>query len=341
MKSMKRQALLAAFILLAALQALAGERWVVTDRDLTVWDSPEYQNKLGMVHAGYEIDAVGLEGGMIHFLYDGRDAYVSAVCCAKAAPAPQAAPPSSRQPAAVKSAGAQAVETDTSGQPYASAPTGATEGGEFNLDNLPAWQLAVLALCVLVGLACGLFWAVSCVFAGYYAFSYPKLRAWPNRRCGTDCIPAKRLNAQLKAPLLAIILMVAAQYIVFMPLVALFSTTGARLVAVATAAIVLPGIPFVVLRRAYRRNRTLYGPRAARYLMLYALLGVAAIYVICAIAVVLVFLVIIAWASTLMLKESQTGGALSTDSCTCANCKHGPTVCSRAPSSGRCPNWER
>ena len=58
------------FILLSYISVVcidAQRRWVVTDEDLTVWDSPQYLNKLGMIHRGYEITETGMDGHLILF----------------------------------------------------------------------------------------------------------------------------------------------------------------------------------------------------------------------------------------------------------------------------------
>ena len=61
---MKRAKLTLLLIVTCTLQLLASEKWIVTDQDLTVWDSPDYLNKLGVIHRGYEIEAEGFEGDM-------------------------------------------------------------------------------------------------------------------------------------------------------------------------------------------------------------------------------------------------------------------------------------
>ena len=66
---------------LVVVSALAQRKWVVSDQDLTVWDSPNYLNKLGMVHRGYEITEIGLDGDMIRFEFEGQTAYVATYCC--------------------------------------------------------------------------------------------------------------------------------------------------------------------------------------------------------------------------------------------------------------------
>ena len=69
--------------ILASLSVMAdkGDRWRVTDQDLSVWDSPNYLQKIGMIHRGYEIEEVGIDGDMIKFEYEGQTAYVATYCC--------------------------------------------------------------------------------------------------------------------------------------------------------------------------------------------------------------------------------------------------------------------
>lgn len=63
--------------ILASLSVMAdkGDKWRVTDQDLTVWDSPNYLQKIGMIHRGYEIEELGMDGDMIKFEYKGQTAY--------------------------------------------------------------------------------------------------------------------------------------------------------------------------------------------------------------------------------------------------------------------------
>lgn len=69
--------------ILASLSVMAdkGDKWRVTDQDLTVWDSPNYLQKIGMIHRGYEIEELGMDGDMIKFEYKGQTAYVATYCC--------------------------------------------------------------------------------------------------------------------------------------------------------------------------------------------------------------------------------------------------------------------
>lgn len=76
-----------AFLSLACF-AEKGDMWEVTDADLTVWDSPNYLNKLGMMHQGDTFEEEGMDGDMIKFLYKGKTAYVSSNCCQRFEPEP-------------------------------------------------------------------------------------------------------------------------------------------------------------------------------------------------------------------------------------------------------------
>ena len=57
MKTLTKSFLLLTFLFFGfAAQIMAGVKWVVTDETLTVWDSPENINKLGVLHKGYEFE---------------------------------------------------------------------------------------------------------------------------------------------------------------------------------------------------------------------------------------------------------------------------------------------
>ncbi|RHC77469.1 hypothetical protein DW830_06085 [Prevotella sp. AM34-19LB] len=60
--------------ILASLSVMAdkGDKWRVSDQDLTVWDSPNYLQKIGMIHRGYEIEELGIDGDMIKSSTRGR-----------------------------------------------------------------------------------------------------------------------------------------------------------------------------------------------------------------------------------------------------------------------------
>lgn len=61
--------------------AVAQRKWVVSDETLTVWGTPDYLNKLGMLHRGDTIVEEGIENEKIRFTYQGKKGYVATYCC--------------------------------------------------------------------------------------------------------------------------------------------------------------------------------------------------------------------------------------------------------------------
>lgn len=173
------------------------------------------------------------------------------------------------------------------------------------------------------------------VFTVFYAFKYDRLRDWFNRKCGADCIPAKRLNALLKAPLKAVVVMVAlnlaAQWLAGMT----DPESAGRIVVVAVAVVAVVGVPVVILRAEYRKHRDTFGQKAARWMLLYALFSIAAIYTICMIAVYLILLVVALYVLCFVLKQTGPGRALDMSDRHCSNCsKFGHSSCPHDSRSG-------
>ena len=88
MKYMKLLLVFAFALLSMAGFAEKGDMWEVKDADLTVWDSPNYLTKLGMMHQGDTFEEEGMDGDMIRFLYKGKTAYVASYCCQRFEPEP-------------------------------------------------------------------------------------------------------------------------------------------------------------------------------------------------------------------------------------------------------------
>ncbi|MGN1260878.1 MAG: hypothetical protein ACI4UC_07210 [Alloprevotella sp.] len=207
-------------------------------------------------------------------------------------------------------------------------------------DGSTAWGFLVLALLLPLGLLCGAVALAAIVFALFYAFSYKKLKVWFDGKCGVECIPDQRLNRRLKSPLMAIVLMalfnILAQAVVPMA----EGNVPLQAVLVVLAIVVVVGAPFYVLRRAYLKDKELYGKKAARWLMVYGLLSIYAIYLICVVAVYLVLIVAGLYLATFVLKQTGAGGALDIANRSCANCtKAGTTQCpfnKKSSDSGCC-----
>lgn len=279
------------------LQVEAGEKWVVTDNELTVWDSPEYLKKLGMVTCGYEIDAIAIEGDMIRFEYNGQTAYVATYCCArvpeKSAGQEQAAANAGAVEAApAKPSSEAAAVSPKKVERVADAASGAGEAdkqpsvsGYATLIGIPLLLLGIVFL--LLGLA-------GIVFTACYAFCPKKLAAWFNERCGEDVIPAKRFNKLLLPPVYAGVGAVVSNILVFgigsMVAVQMKETIlslpeemhAAVTVVVAVIGLVVAQIvPFLILRHWYVKYHMEYGKKAARWMTIYSIMCLVAIYLIC------------------------------------------------------------
>ncbi|MCM1079563.1 MAG: hypothetical protein NC344_08125 [Bacteroidales bacterium] len=308
---MARILLLLVLLLCGALQnAAATEKWVVTDRELTVWDSPQYYNKLGIVTRGYEIDAVAIEGDMIRFEYNGQTAYVAAYCCERVADAGTAEKTSAGDAVKTESvtqAGSNAVKAAGTSQAKGKAAGNAMPAGEAVTAASPSaglWNLLAIPM-LLLGLVFMAAALVSIVFTVCYVFAPRKLAAWFNEKCGENVIPAKRLNRLLLPPVYAAIGTMAASVLVSgvgMSVVSCFEpgamTEPEGMTAVAVVAAFLAGValvfsvPFFILRHWYRKYRALYGKKAARWMTVYSIMGLVAIYLICvAVAYIVIGLV--------------------------------------------------
>lgn len=327
--SLSRLVTLLAFALFFSVQALAGAKWVVKDQELTVWDSPEYFNRLGMVHRGYEIDAIAIEGNMIRFNYNGKTAYVATYCCEMVdeeskVGATQDTEETPAQPATANASKGEKVMTES----HTEAPQQVVAGqdarhAEERQPSFPAW---VVILFGLLGLAFGALFLLTLVFSFYYAFRYEKLRSWFNNKCKSDCIPAKRFNKLLIAPAVAVGLTLATN-LASMSLVPAMSG-GGKLVAVLTFVVLLIAVPAVVLLAAYNKNRSLYGSRAARWITAYSILSIVAIYLIFVIAVYLILiyvcLCILSEVGSSSAKSSGDGSTSGSGNSarSCSKCRH-------------------
>lgn len=296
-----------AFLLCLAQNLAAGEKWVVTDSELTVWDSPDYQNRLGMVTRGYEIDAIAIEGDMIRFEYEGKTAYVATYCCKKVADTPavealdaqeMGTAATSAENTSVKAVPAEnGVKVEQTGGDAKAGKTDVFDTGK--LHSKMGWAAIPLMLFGVVFLVVGL---AAVVFTVCYAFCPKALASWFNDRCDADVIPAKRFNKLLLPPVYAAIGMIAASCVMSAVTVAVGSSfiedapdnpggtwiLTACLGILANLAVVF-SVPFFILRHWYKKYRDLYGKKAARWMTVYSIMGVMAIYLICVVIAYVVF----------------------------------------------------
>ena len=337
---MKRAKLTLLLIVTCTLQLLASEKWIVTDQDLTVWDSPDYLNKLGVIHRGYEIEAEGLEGDMLRFVYNGQTAYVASYCCKKVEADERdlgvltntdSQPANATKPSlATRTAGQEMKEVtsaavDTKGLPKEGVIAKDHQTNDFSekLSSFPVWLMGLFAV---LGLAYGAILIVALVFTFYYVFKYDRLRLWLNGKCGLECVPAKRFNKLLQAPLLAALLMGAVNVLSVM--LAPCIPESLTVVAVVLAVCAIIGCPLLVLYRSYVKQRNTYGSRAARWLTVYAILSVAAIYFTFIIAIYVLCIVAVLFIGTFLLEQTGPGKALDMSNRNCSNCnKFGTASC--------------
>ncbi|MDE5987214.1 MAG: hypothetical protein K2H16_08070 [Prevotella sp.] len=303
---MKRMAVVA--LLLCLVQNLAaGEKWVVTDSELTVWDSPNYQKQLGMVTRGYEIDAIAIEGDMIRFEYEGNTAYVATYCCKRVVDTPAVASLDAQEAetavapvekAPVKAVPAEnGVKVEQAGGDAKAGKTDAFDTGK--LHSKMGWAAIPLMLFGVVFLIVGL---AAMVFTVCYAFKPKALASWFNDRCDADVIPAKRFNKLLLPPVYAAIGMMVASCVMSGVTVAVGSGfiedtpdhPGGMWILMACLGIlanlaVVFSVPFFILRHWYKKYRDLYGKKAARWMTVYSIMGLMAIYLICVVMAYAVF----------------------------------------------------
>lgn len=218
MKYMKLLLVFAFALLSMAGFAEKGDMWEVKDADLTVWDSPNYLTKLGMMHQGDTFEEEGMDGDMIRFLYKGKTAYVASYCCQRFEPEPDSdvdveeeMPAAATQQDAKEDAknektertavaqqkGIQASKADARKEDM-QAPAGTQQSAEKEETGV-LMGIGMLLLS-LVGGTLGL---IAIVFTFFYVFRYQKLAKWMNGKCGAEVIPYKRFNKLLLVPVLA------------------------------------------------------------------------------------------------------------------------------------------
>lgn len=153
--------LCALFMVLAGVAALtAGPRYRVSDETLTFFSDPDRFNRLGQLHRGDEFEAIGTDGTLLIFEYQGRKAYIASYCCKEITEdAPQTAV---EAPSTAKASEAVAGEApEAAGAEVASRPQTRSAGDGFNFDkkDMPKWLASLIALYMMAGVAVG-FWVL-------------------------------------------------------------------------------------------------------------------------------------------------------------------------------------
>ena len=273
-----------------------GDMWEVKDADLTVWDSPNYLTKLGMMHQGDTFEEEGMDGDMIRFLYKGKTAYVASYCCQRFEPEPDSdvdveeeMPAAATQQDAKEDAknektelaavaqqkGKQASNADAKKEDM-QAPAGTQQSAEK--EETGVLMSIALLLLSLVGGALGL---IAIVFTFFYVFRYQKLAKWMNGKCGTEVIPYKRFNKLLLVPVLAALATVVIT-ILFGYLATLAEQDSTSQIFLSLTGVALTiATPVLCLWYRYKKDKEQYGKKAASWMMLYSFLSIVTIYLIC------------------------------------------------------------
>lgn len=192
--------------LFASLSAMAdtGDRWRVSEQDLTVWSSPDYLNKLGVIHRGYEIEEEAIDGDMIKFIYNGQTAYVATYCCERLAvesvqSAPEAKEQTGGSPKAIvetttsKRTKDAASVTSSAQEQDTTQEASQTDVQEDESISLVGW--IVMGVIYAIGLLqkVVLIWIVIEIFM--YLFLWEKMRKRWNKRAGAPIMPEDRLSS--------------------------------------------------------------------------------------------------------------------------------------------------
>lgn len=200
--------------ILASLSAMAdkGDKWRVTDQDLTVWDSPNYLQKLGMIHRGYEIEEIGIDGDMIKFEYKGQTAYIATYCCEKIAPGNNAGAQEQHNGSNTEEAtDASAATSQVEVKEVASAPSASKQRGDGtstqeqadaqepsdgadNGEQISTMGWIVMGVIYAVALLQVPFMLYIIVQLFKFFFRWEKMRRRWNRRAGAPIMPEKRLS---------------------------------------------------------------------------------------------------------------------------------------------------
>lgn len=260
-----------------------GDRWRVSDQDLSVWSSPDYLEKLGTIHQGYEITETGLDGDMIQFSYNGQTAYVASYCCERIAN--EVATQETAQKAATAAQPRNTAKAKKTAQPTIEI---ASRTEKEQKEDVSAGAIALSVPLLLISLVSICISLVAIVFTIFYVFKYKTLAAWFNKKCEAEVIPYKRMNSLLWAPIIAALAMAilggGINY-----LITLGADENSNLTVLLILGIVLTlAIPFFVLRHVYVKNKRQYGKKAARWMMVYSLLSITAIYLCCVVVAYIV-----------------------------------------------------
>lgn len=324
MKTLTKPFLLLTILLFGfAAQIMAGVKWVVTDETLTVWDSPENINKLGVLHKGYEFEEKSVDGNKICFDYNGQNGYVAMHCCQKVddIDASQAVEETTQEVSAAQAA-ATSSDADLKEVSAVNAPTD-NEQKPAQADELSSKEMALLGGAMILAIPLGILKLLGIVFALIYAFKYDALRNWFNKRCGADCIPAGKINKLFRRLMLPAIVS------------SLVSFAGNFVNTGIVGSIVIVAVPCFFLFKIYKDYKENYGKTAALWTLLFSIFTIFTIILLVGLLMYVVFIVIALYAFSFMLEETRPGGSMDIHNRSCSNCsKFGTSACPHRGQAG-------
>ncbi len=250
-----------------------GDKWRVSDQDLSVWSSPDYLSKLGTVHRGFEITETGINGDMIQFCYKGQTAYVATYCCERISnEATRQKPETQSNTAAVAPKG---IPTKIEIASHSTNEKTESVSAKDMALSIPFILIALIGMCISL---------ISFVFTIFYVFKYKTLATWFNKKCETEAIPYKRLNSLLWPPVIAALAMaILGGGINYIIMLGTAGNDNLQIPLFILGVLLTLAIPFLVLRHVYLKHKRQYGKKAARWMMVYSLLSITAIYLCCVI----------------------------------------------------------
>lgn len=147
------------FLWAGVASVLAGNKFRVSDTYVTVFQEPERINALGRMNKGEEFEAIGRDGSLLIFMYQGKKAYVASYCCKEieANPAETRKQATPAAPQKAEAARKDAAEEDSASQtPKYAARSVGTASSNNSLHDMTGWQKSLLGILVTLGLVAGI-----------------------------------------------------------------------------------------------------------------------------------------------------------------------------------------
>lgn len=330
---MRRYSLL---LLMVCLGLVAwADKWKVVEDEVTVWDSPECTYEMGHLQKDKVINVQQVVGDWLMISYLGDDACVNKDACVEYV---EATPAEKTEPKVIgKTNDSQEVAAIQEESADVQQPSYSEKLGDIP-ENLK-WLLVIAIPIVIVIFV---LYVMAFVFLIFYVFMYDKLRRWFDRRCGMEIIPKSRINSVLKM-MMGVALMSLVPYLILRFGTDWISNAMIKGTVQIVLMILMLFVPFVRLKREYRRYSVAFGKKAAKWIIIYGMLSLFAVYVTAVLALSIVCLLFIAYCGTWILSQGSADSALNIHNLHCDTCtNYGTGSCpypNKANPSGRCSSY--